>query len=135
MPGPYSSYNTNQYSGPIYYNPGYAQYGLPGVGVSPWNPIVQAQLNLGMRTARYNMYSAWADQSNAAANLYYQQAVAQQIQNAQAMQTMQPHYDVQTRAPRPVSRPISVAKNLLAKSEVLKRERASNVAGERSLER
>ncbi len=119
QPGPYSNYNTNQYSGPIYYNPGYAQYGLPGVGVSPWNPIVQAQLNLGMRTARYNMYSAWADQSNAAANLYYQQAVAQQIQNAQAMQTMQPHYDVQTRAPRPVPRPISVARDLLAKSEVL----------------
>ena len=65
--------------------------------MSPWNPIVQAQLNLGMRTARYNMYSAWADQSNAAANLYYQQAVAQQIQNAQAQQAMQPHYDVQTR--------------------------------------
>ena len=76
-------------SGPIYYNPGYAQYGLPGVGVSPWNPIVQAQLNLGMRTARYNMYSAWADQSNAAANLFYQQAVTQQIQNPQATQAMQ----------------------------------------------
>ena len=75
--GPYSNYNSNQYPGPIYYNPGYAQYGLPGVGVSPWNPIIQAQLNLGMRTARYNMYSAWADQSNAAANLYYQQAEAQ----------------------------------------------------------
>ena len=69
LPGPYTNYNTNQYYGPMYYNPGYAQYGLPGVGVSPWNPIVQAQLNLGMRTARYNMYSAWADQSNAAANL------------------------------------------------------------------
>jgi hypothetical protein len=118
-PGPYSNYNANQYPGPIYYNPGYAQYGLPGVGVSPWNPIVQAQLNLGMRTARYNMYSAWADQSNAAANLYYQQAVTQQIQNARAMQTMQPHYDVQTRAPRPVAQPISEARDLLAKSELI----------------
>ena len=69
----------------------------PGVGVSPWNPIVQAQLNLGLRTARYNMYSAWADQANAAANLYYQQAVAQSIQNEQ--QAMQARYDVrQTRS-------------------------------------
>ncbi len=120
LPGPYTNFNTNQYSGPLYYNPGYAQYGLPGVGVSPWNPIVQAQLNLGMRTARYNMYSAWADQSNAAANLYYQQAVAQQIQNAQAQQAIQTRYDVQTRAPRPLTRPTDNTKRLLAKSDVLK---------------
>jgi hypothetical protein len=122
LPGPYTSYNSNQYTGPLYYNAGYAQYGLPGVGVSPWNPIVQAQLNLGMRTARYNMYSAWADQSNAAANLYYQQAVAQQLQNAQAQQAMQTRYDVQTRAPRPVSQVNTEAKKLLAKSDVLKED-------------
>ncbi len=122
LPGPYTNYNTNQYSGPLYYNPGYAQYGLPGVGVSPWNPIVQAQLNLGMRTARYNMYSAWADQSNAAANLYYQQAMAQQIQNAQAHQAIQPRYDVQTRAPRPLTRSSDDTKRLLAKSDVLKED-------------
>ena len=120
LPGPYSSYNSNQYPGPIYYNPSYAEYGLPGVGVSPWNPIVQAQLNLGMRTARYNMYSAWADQSNAAANLYYQQAVSQQLENQKQMQAMQPHYDVQTRAPRPVSTQSSGAKTLLARGDVLK---------------
>jgi hypothetical protein len=119
LPGPYSSYNANQYPGPIYYNPGYAQYGLPGVGVSPWNPIVQAQLNLGLKTARYNMYSAWADQSNAAANLYYQYAVAQQLQNQQHLQGMQVRYDVQTRAPRPVSSVNPEAKKLLAKGDVL----------------
>ena len=120
LPGPYNSYTMNQYPGPMYYNPGYAQYGLPGVGVSPWNPIVQAQLNLGMRTARYNMYSAWADQSNAAANLYYQQAVAQQLQNQQQLQAMQVRYDVNTRAPRPVSSVNPEAKKLLAKGDVLK---------------
>ncbi len=120
LPGPYTSYNTNQYTGPIYYNPGYAQYGLPGVGVSPWNPIVQAQLNLGMRTARYNMYSAWADQSNAAANLYYQQAVNQQIQNARMQAPIQPRYDVETRVPRPVAQVNAEAKKLLPKSDVLK---------------
>jgi hypothetical protein len=120
LPGPYTSYNANQYAGPIYYNPGYAQYGLPGVGVSPWNPIVQAQLNLGMRTARYNMYSAWADQSNAAANLFYQQAVAQQLQNQQHLQAMHTRYDVQTRAPRPISNVNPEAKKLLAKGDVLK---------------
>ena len=78
---PYPNYNWNSYYGPLYYNPGYAQYGLPGVGVSPWNPIVQAQLDLGLRTVRYNLYSAWADEANAAANLRYQQAVGQSIQN------------------------------------------------------
>ena len=120
LPGPYTNYNANRYAGPIYYNSGYAQYGLPGVGVSPWNPIVQAQLNLGMRTARYNMYSAWADQSNAAANLYYQSAVAQQLQNQQQAQAMQVRYDVQTRAPRPVSSVNPEAKKLLSKGDVLK---------------
>ena len=120
LPGPYDNYNTNQYPGPIYYNPGYAAYGLPGVGVSPWNPIIQAQLNLGMRTARYNMYSAWADQSNASANLLYQQAVAQQIQNMQNQAAVLPRYDVETRAPRPVSRPTADVRKLLSKSDVLK---------------
>jgi hypothetical protein len=116
--GPYSNYNWNYYPGPIYYNPGYAQYGLPGVGISPWNPIVQAQLNLGLRTARYNMYSAWADQANAAANLYYQQAVAQSIQNDQ--QTMQPRYDVRQRVPQPVPPPAASKPKLLPRNEVLK---------------
>ena len=51
-PGPYSNYNWNSYNGLPYYNPGYAQYGLPGIGVSPWDPIVQAQRNLGSKTAR-----------------------------------------------------------------------------------
>ena len=119
LPGPYNAYTQNQYTGPIYYNPGYAQYGLPGVGVSPWNPIVQAQLNLGMKTARFNMYSAWADQSNAAANLFYQQSVTQQLQNQQQLQAMQTRYDVQTRAPRPVSTANPEAKKLLAKGDVL----------------
>jgi len=118
--GPYSNYNWNSYPGPIYYNPGYAQYGLPGVGVSPWDPIIQAQLNLGMRTARYNMYSAWADQSNAAANLYYQQAEAQAIANERQYGEMHPHYDVRTRVPRPVAAADSKAAQLLAKSDVLK---------------
>jgi hypothetical protein len=115
--GPYSNYNWNYYPGPIYYNPGYAQYGLPGVGVSPWNPIVQAQLNLGLRTARYNMYSAWADQANAAANLYYQQAVGQSIQNEQ--QAMQARYDVRQRVPQPVP-PADSKPKPLPRNEVLK---------------
>ena len=102
--------------------PGYAQYGLPGVGVSPWNPIIQAQFNLGMRTARYNMYSAWADQSNAAANLYYQQAVNQQIQNARMQAPIQSRYDVETRAPRPVAQANPKAAKLLPKSDVLKED-------------
>jgi hypothetical protein len=117
--GPYSNYNWNTYYGMPYYNPGYAQYGFPGVGVSPWNPIVQAQLNLGLKTARYNMYSSWADQSNAAANLYYQQAMAQAIQNQQAQQALQPRYDVRTRAPRPVPPAEPSTPKSLPKSEVL----------------
>jgi hypothetical protein len=85
--GPYSNYNWNRYRGPIYYNQGYAQYGLPGVGISPWNPIVEAQLNVGLMTARYNFYSSMADEANAAANLYYQRSVGQALQNErQAME-------------------------------------------------
>src|SRR6516165_3806462 len=41
-PGPYSNYNWNANYGLPYYNQGYAQYGFPGVGVSPWDPIVNA---------------------------------------------------------------------------------------------
>ena len=96
--GPYSNLNRTKDRGPIYYNPGYAQNGLPGVGVSPWNPIVGAQVDLGVRTARYNMYRAWADEANAAANLAYQRAVGQAIQNQQ--QAMQARIDVRQRVPR-----------------------------------
>ena len=97
---PYPNYNWNSYYGPLYYNPGYAQYGLPGVGVSPWNPIVQAQLDLGLRTARYNLYSAWADEANAAANLRYQQTVGQSIQNRK--QAMRAQHDLRRRVPEPI---------------------------------
>jgi hypothetical protein len=95
--GPYTNYNWNRYYGPLYYNPGYAQYGLPGVGVSPWNPIVRAQLDLGLTTARYNMYSGWADEANAGANLFYQQSVGQSIQNRK--QATQARYDLRHRVP------------------------------------
>jgi len=122
MPGPYSNYNWNSYPGPIYYNPGYAQYGLPGVGVSPFDPIVQAQLNLGMRTAQYNMYSAWADESNAAANLYYQQAVTQAMRNEQQQSAVQPRYDVRQRAPRPAVPPQPNEPKLLPRNDVLKND-------------
>jgi hypothetical protein len=94
--GPYSSYNWNRYPGPIYYNLGYAQYGLPGVGISPWNPIVEAQLNVGLMTARYNFYSSMADEANAAANLYYQRAAGQAIQNER--QAMEQRRDARSRA-------------------------------------
>jgi hypothetical protein len=119
-PGPYSNYNWNSYNGLPYYNPGYAQYGLPGIGVSPWDPIVQAQLNLGLKTARYNLYSSWADQSNAAANLYYQQAMAQAIKNRQQEQALPPRYDVRMRVPRPVSPTDTHTPKPLPRNQVLK---------------
>jgi hypothetical protein len=131
-PGPYANYNWNYsgppnynwgYGGPLYYNPTYARYGLPGVGVSPWDPIVQAQLNLGMRTARYQMYDAWANQMNAAANLYNQQAIAQAMQNARQQQqepAVPPRYDVRQRVPRPVPTADQEAPRLLPRQEVLK---------------
>jgi hypothetical protein len=87
----------------INYNASAMSYGLPGVGVSPWNPIVQAQLNLGLRTARYNMYNAWTASNYQAANLYNQQAVAQALQNQKMMATMSPRYDVRTQEPAPAS--------------------------------
>ena len=81
----------------INYNADYMRYGLPGVGVSPWNPMVQAQLNLGMKTVRYEMYNAWSAQMYQAANLYNQQAIAQQIENENQMQqAMEPRYDVRS---------------------------------------
>jgi hypothetical protein len=122
-PGPYSNYNWNSYNGLPYYNPGYAQYGLPGIGVSPWDPIVQAQLNLGLKTARYNLYSSWADQSNAAANLYYQQAMAQAIKNRQQELALEPRYDVRQRVPGPVLPPdTSTTPKPLPRNEVLKND-------------
>ncbi len=84
----------------INYNWDYMRYGLPGVGVSPWNPIVQAQLNLGMQTARYNAYNAWTANMYQAANLYNQQAIAQAIDNQRRAQTLEPRYDVRDRTPR-----------------------------------
>jgi hypothetical protein len=128
-PGPNSNYNWNYsgpqnynwgYSGMPYYNPTYAQYGIPGVGVSPWDPIVQAQLNLGMKTARYQMYDAWANQMNAAANLYNQQAIAQAMQNAQHQNAVPPRYDVRQRVPRVAPASDQRAPRLLARNEVLK---------------
>jgi hypothetical protein len=84
----------------INYNWDYMRYGLPGVGVSPWNPIVQAQLNLGMQTARYDAYNAWSAQMNQAANLFNQQAIAQAIENQRRAQMLEPRYDVRERTPR-----------------------------------
>jgi hypothetical protein len=120
--GPYERPNWGQYYWSPTYNPatGYAINGVPGIGVSPWNPIVQSQLNLGLRMARYNMYNSWADQSNAAANLYYQQAMAQAIQNAQQQQQLVPaRYDVRTRQPGPAGNSESSAQKQLPRNKVL----------------
>ena len=98
---PYYNWGAGDPSG-LNYNPDYMRYGLPGVGVSPWNPIVQAQLSLGLETARYDMYNAWTAQMYQAANLYNQQAIAQQLANERQMQqAMEPRYDVRQRTPRP----------------------------------
>jgi hypothetical protein len=82
------------------YNWDYMRYGLPGVGVSPWNPIVQSQLNLGMRTAQYNAYNAWTANMYQMANLYNQQAIAQAIENQRRVPATEPRYDVRDRTPR-----------------------------------
>jgi hypothetical protein len=91
--GPIDPYGVN-------YNYDYMRYGPPGVGVSPWNPLVQAQLDLGMRTARYNMFNGWSAGMDQAANLYNQQSMAQAIENQRQMQAMQPRSDVRSQAPR-----------------------------------
>jgi hypothetical protein len=88
--------------GPSYlnYNYSFSRYGLPGVGISPYDPIMQAQLNIGTRTAMYDMYNAWSAEAYQAANLYNQQAIAQSLANGRQMQAMQPRYDVRKRTPR-----------------------------------
>lgn len=111
-PLPYSNYNWNDYTGMMNYNYDYSRYGLPGVGVSPWDPILQAQLNLGMRTAQYNMYTAWANQAAGIANLYNQQAIAQAQQNAEKDQALHARYDVRNRVPRPAQPTTQVPKPL-----------------------
>jgi hypothetical protein len=118
-PLPYSNYNWNDYTGMMNYNYDYSRYGLPGVGVSPWDPILQAQLNLGLKTARYNMYTAWANQAAGVANLYNQQAIAQAQQNAQTQQTMQSRYDVRNRLLRP-AQPATPLPKALPRNKVLK---------------
>jgi hypothetical protein len=119
-PLPYSNYNWNNYSGMLNYNYDYSRYGLPGVGVSPWDPILQAQLNFGLKSARYNMYNAWANQAAAVANLYNQQAIAEAQRNAQLLQPVQPRYDVRHRVPRPIPPPDSNTPKPLPRNEVLK---------------
>jgi hypothetical protein len=118
-PLPYSNYNWNNYTGMMNYNYDYSRYGLPGVGVSPWDPILQAQLNLGLKTARYNMYTAWASQAAGVANLYNQMAIAQAQQNAQNNQTMQPRYDMRNRLLRPAP-PANPVPKPLPRNTVLK---------------
>jgi hypothetical protein len=97
--------NAQGYGDGLNYNADYLRYGLPGVGVSPWDPIVQAQLNLGLKTARYNMLNAWTADDYQAANLYNQQAIAQSLRNARQEQVLQPRYDVRRRLPHSVSPP------------------------------
>jgi hypothetical protein len=118
-PLPYSNYNWNDYSGMMNYNYDYSRYGLPGVGVSPWDPILQAQLNLGLMTAQYNMYNAWANQAAGIANLYNQQAIAQAQENAKTDQAMHARYDVRNRVPRPAQPATSLPKPL-PRNKVLK---------------
>lgn len=102
------------------YNYDYMRYGLPGVGISPWNPIAQAQLNLGMQTARYDMYNAWSASMYQAANLYNQQAIAQQIENQRQMQqAMEPRYDIRKRTPRTPRTREQAGSAPLPKNEVL----------------
>jgi hypothetical protein len=119
-PLPYSNYNWNDYTGNMNFNYDYSRYGLPGVGISPWNPILHAQLNLGMMTAQYNMYNSWANQAAAVANLYNQQAISEAQRNAQYSQMVQPRYDVRTRTPQPLPPPDATAPKLPPASAYLK---------------
>jgi hypothetical protein len=66
------------------------------------------------------MYDAWANQMNAAANLYNQQAIAQAMQNAQQQHAVPPRYDVRQRVPRVAPASDQMAPRLLPRNEVLK---------------
>jgi len=66
------------------------------------------------------MYSAWADRSNALANLAYQQAVSQSMRNEQQEQATVPRYDVRQRVPVPAAPPEPAAPKLLPRNDVLK---------------
>jgi hypothetical protein len=119
VPGPYQNYNWNYY-GPMNYRYGFERYGMPGLGVSPWDPMVQAQLNMSRKMARTQMYGAISEQAAAAANLYNQQAMAQAMQNAQQQQAVPPRYDVRKRVPKPAPDTDAEAPKPLPRNKVLR---------------
>jgi hypothetical protein len=122
-PGPYSNYNYNwNYYGPVNYRYGMTRYGMPGLGVSPWDPMVQAQLNMSRKMARTQMYGAVSEQASSAANLFNQQAIAQAMQNAQQQQAVPPRYDVRSRAPSPVPDSAGQAPKPLPRNQVLRND-------------
>lgn len=82
-------------------------------------------MGLWMRTARYQMSSARASLANAAANLRYQRAIAQAIQNARKQEPpIRRRSGVQQRAPRPAPPPDATALVLLPVDQLLTAEGA-----------
>lgn len=118
VPGPYSNYNWNYY-GPMNYRYGFERYGMGGGYVSPYDPMVQAQMNAQARMAQQQRANAWT-QDAAAANLFNRQAMAQAQRSAQ-QRAVTPRYDVRKRTPKTGSKP-GDAPRLLPRDQVLQKD-------------
>jgi hypothetical protein len=119
------------YQGPNYnwgapygmnYNYGFMRYGMTGAAGSPYDPMIQAQLNRGMRAAQGDMAGGAAGEMFQGGALNRPDAFAQAIQNQRQNQAMQPRYDVRKKTPRTVQAKDKPASRLLPRNQVLSHE-------------
>jgi hypothetical protein len=123
--GPYD-YNWD-YVAPLYYNQSYSLYGLPSLGNSLEDSMVQPQLNLGIGTARYRLHDVRPNQADAPANLYNPPAPRNvpipEPRNVPIPEPPVPRrFDVRQRVPRPAAAAASTAPALLPRNQVLTAE-------------
>jgi len=101
------------------YNYGFMRYGEGGFGGSPYNAMVQSQLNMGMGPAPYGVYGPAAPETYQGANQNLQEAAMQAMQNHRQMQAMELRFDVRKRTPRTEQSKERQANRLLTRNQVL----------------
>ncbi len=101
------------------YNYGFMRYGQGEFGGSPYNPMAQSQLNVGMGPAPYDVYGTAPDETYQGSNQNIQEAAALAMQNQRQMQAMELRFDVRKRTPRTVQSKERQANKLLNRNQVL----------------
>jgi hypothetical protein len=116
------------YQGPNYnwgspygmnYNYNFMRYGMPGAAGSPYDPMIQSQLNRGMRAAQGDMAGAAPAGMFQGGALNQPDAFAQAVRDQRQNQAMQPRYDVRKRTPRTVQAKDKPASKLLPRDQVI----------------